>query len=100
MKIINYVEMKADNFKANIRNPQLSIDFSQELNPEQYELIEEFKKNNPNVVKCIPLEDINSFSLTVKPTEEEYKIFEKSGFVNHGTDKYGNDFYIRKELLE
>ena len=100
MKIVSYVEMKADNFKANIGNPQLSIDFSKEMDISQYEAIEEFKRNNPNVVKCIPLDEINSFSLTVKPTEEEYKILNENGFVINGVDEYGNDFYVRKELLE
>ena len=32
--------------------------------------------------------------------KKEFKIFEEHGFVNHGTDEYDNDFYIRKELLE
>lgn len=100
MKIVSYIEMKADKFKANVGNPQLAIDFSKETDINQYEVLEEFKRNNLNVVRCIPLDDINSFSLTVKPAKEEFKIIEENGFVNNGTDKYGNDFYIRKELLE
>ena len=100
MKIVSYVEMKADKFKANIGNPQLSIDLSKGFDIDQYEVMEEFKRNNPNVVKCIPLDEINSFSLTVKPTEEEYKILNENGFVVNGIDEYDNDFYVRKELLE
>ena len=92
--------MKADNFKANVENPQLTMGFSEGISFNQYDVLEEFKRNNPNVVRCIPLDGISSFSLTVNPTEEELEIFEKHGFVNPGTDECGNDFYIRKELLE
>ena len=98
MKIVSYVEMDADKVKAKVGNPQLSIDFSKELDTEQYKLIEEIEKNT-HIVNCIPLDDINSFSLTQKLTENEYEILQKNGFVLNGTDKYGNDFYIRKELL-
>lgn len=94
MKIISYIEMKADKFKAEIKNPQVDL-----FNPEDYQCIEDFKKNNPNVIRCIPLDDINSFSLTEKPTEDMCKILEENGFLLNGTDEYGNDFYIRKELL-
>ena len=94
MKIVSYVEMKADQFKAEVGNSQLTI-----VDNEHYEYIEEFKKNNPNVVRCIPLDEINYFSLTMKPTERELKIFEDNDFVLKGTDAYGNDFYVRKELL-
>lgn len=94
MKIINYVEMDANKFKAEVGNPQLTI-----VDNEQYEHIEELMKNNPNVVRCVPLDEINYFSLTMKPTERELKIFEENGFVLKGTDAYGNDFYVRKELL-
>lgn len=100
MKIVSYLEMKTDKFKSNIGNPKLTIDFSKEVDISQYEVLEEFKRNNPNIVRCIPLDEINSFSLTVKPTEEEYKILNKNGFVINGTDEYGNDFYVRKELLD
>ena len=99
MRIVSYVEMKADNFKAKIGNPQLSIDFSKEVDINQYEAIEEFKRSNPNVVKCIPLDEINSFSLTEKPTKEESRIFNDNGFVLNGMDEYDNYFYIRKELV-
>jgi len=92
--MISYVEMDANKFKAEVGNPQLTI-----VNNEQYELVEEFMKNNQNVVRCIPLDEINYFSLTMKPTERELKIFEENGFVLKGTDAYGNDFYVRKELL-
>lgn len=95
MKIISYVEMKADKFKAEIKNPQVDL-----FNPEDYQYIKEFKDNNPNVVRCIPLDDINSFSLTEKPSEEIYRILDENGFVINGIDRYGNDFYIRKELLQ
>ena len=94
MKIVSYVEMKADKFKTEIYNPQIDL-----FNPEYYQYIEDFKKNNPNIVRCIALDDINSFSLTEKPTENMYKIIEEYGFVINGVDKYGNDFYVRKELL-
>ena len=97
MKIVSYVKMNADKFKAKCGNPQ--IDLLETFDPEQYEAIEEFKKNNPNVVRCIPLDDIDSFSLTEQPTEEEYKIFKENGFVSNGTDEYGHYCYIRKELL-
>jgi hypothetical protein len=100
MKIVSYVEMKADKFKAKIGNPQLELDLSKEFNAEQYSLIEEFKKNNPHVVKCIPLDDINSLSLTEKLPNDQLEILYESGFVLNGIDKYGNDFYIRKELLQ
>lgn len=93
--MVSYVEMDANKFKAEVGSPQLTI-----VNNEQYELVEEFMKNNPNVVRCIPLDEINYFSLTMKPTERELKIFEENGFVLKGTDSYGNDFYVRKELLE
>lgn len=93
--MVSYVEMDANKFKAEVGNPQLTI-----VNNEQYELVEEFMKNNPNVVRCVPLDEINYFSLTMKPTERELKIFEENGFVLKGTDAYGNDFYVRKELLE
>ena len=93
--MVSYVEMDANKFKAEVGNPQLTI-----VNNEQYELVEEFMKNNPNVVRCIPLDEINYFSLTMKPTERELKIFEENGFVLKGTDAYGNNFYVRKELLE
>ena len=99
MKIVSYIEMKADNFKANVGNHQLTIGFSEKTDVSQYEALEEFKRNNPNVVKCIPLDEIDSFSSPVKPTEEEYKILNENGFVVNGTDEYGNDFYVRKELL-
>lgn len=95
MRIISYVEMKADKFKAEIKNPQVDL-----FNPEDYQYIKEFKDNNPNVVRCIPLDDINSFSLTEKPSEEIYRILDENGFVINGIDRYGNDFYIRKELLQ
>lgn len=95
MKIISYVEMNADKLKAKISNPQVDL-----LNTEDYQYIEEFKNNNPNVVRCIPLDNINSFSLTEKPSEEMYRILEENGFVINGIDRYGNDFYIRKELLK
>ena len=100
MKIVNYVEMKADQFKAKTVNPQLELDLSKELNVEQHNLIEEFKKNNPNVVKCIPLDEINSFSLTEELPNNQLEILYENGFVLNGIDKYGNDFYIRKELLQ
>lgn len=100
MKIVSYVEIKADQFKAKTGNPQLELDLSKELNVEQHNLIEEFKKNNPNVVKCIPLDDINSFSLTEELPKNQLEILYESGFVLNGIDKYGNDFYIRKELLQ
>lgn len=100
MKIVSYVEIKADKFRAKVGTTQLSIDFSKEVDISQYETIEEFKRNNPNVVKCIPLDEINSFSLTVKPTEEESKIFDDNGFTFNGTDEYDNYFYIRKELVD
>ena len=95
MKIISYVEMKADKFKAEIKNPQVDL-----FNPEDYQYIKEFKDNNPNVVRCIPLDDINSFSLTEKPSEEIYRILDENGFVIYGIDRYGIDFYLRKELLQ
>ena len=94
MKIVSYVEMKADKFKAEIGNSQIDL-----FNPKYYQYIEDFKKNNPNVVRCIPLDDINLFSLTEKLTEDMYKILEENGFVLNGTDEYGNDFYTRKELF-
>ena len=96
MKIVSYVEVNADKFRAKTDCSQLSIDFSNG----QCEAIEEFKRNEPNIVRCIPLNDINYFSLTMKPTEKELKIFEENGFVLKGVDAYGNDFYVRKELLE
>lgn len=95
MRIISYVEMKADKFKAEIKNPQVDL-----FNPEDYQYIKGFKDNNPNVVRCIPLDDINSFSLTEKPSEEIYRMLDENGFVINGIDRYGNDFYIRKELLQ
>ena len=55
MRIISYVEMKADKFKAEIKNPQVDL-----FNPEDYQYIKGFKDNHPNVVRCIPLDDINS----------------------------------------
>ena len=91
--MVSYVKMNADKFKAKIGNTQ--IDLLEEINPEQYKLIE----NNPNVVRCIPLDDIDSFSLTAEPTEEEYKIFNENGFVSNGTDEYEHYCYIRQELL-
>lgn len=98
MKIISYVEMKADKFKAEICNSQVDL-----FNPKDYQYVKELKNNNPNnpnIVKCIALDDINSFSLTEKPTEYMCKILNENGFVINGIDRYGNDFYIRKELLQ
>ena len=95
MKIISYVEMKADKFKAEIGNSQVDL-----FNPKDYQYIKELKNNDPNIVRCIPLDDINSFSLTEKPTEDMCKILDENGFVINGIDRYGNDFYIRKELLQ
>ena len=95
MKIISYVEMKADKFKAEIGNSQVDL-----FNPKDYQYVKELKNNNQNIVRCIPLDDINSFSLTEKPTEDMCKILDENGFVINGIDRYGNDFYIRKELLQ
>lgn len=98
MNIVSYVEMNADKLKAKIGSPQLSIDFLREFDSKQYKIVEEIK-NNTHIVNCIPLDDINSFSLTQKLTENEYEILQKNGFVLNGTDEYDNYFYIRKELL-
>ena len=101
MKIVSYVDMNADKFKAKICNTQ--IDFTKEINPEQYKQygnIEEFKRNNPNVVRCIPLDDIDSFSLTEELTQDQIEKIYEEGFVSNGTDEYGHYYYIRKELLE
>ena len=46
------------------------------------------------------MDDINSFSLTEKPTDDMCTILDENGFVINGIDRYGNDFYIRKELLQ
>lgn len=95
MRIVSYVEMRADKFKADINNSQVDL-----FNPEDYQYIKEFKGNNPNIVRCIPLDNINSFSLTDKPSEEIYRILDENDFVINGIDRCGNDFYIRKELLQ
>ena len=92
MKIISYVEMKADKLKAeNFGNSQVDL-----FNLKDYQYVKELKNNNPNIVICIALDDINSFSLTEKLTED----MDENGFVINGIDRYGNDFYIRKELLQ
>ena len=50
------------------------------------------------IVRCIPLDEIDWFCMTCKPTEKEYNALIEEGFIQHGT-KDGKDFYIKKELL-
>lgn len=74
---------------------------SNETDITQYTIIPENKdKKDANIVRCIPLEQINSFTTTQELTTDEYKkILNEYNFQFQGRDEYGHFVYIRKDLL-
>ena len=74
-KIVGYCSISADKIKANIENK------------------EPFENN---IVRCIPLRDINSFTMTEMPSISDLIIIYKEGFILEDIKGNNNLFIFTK----
>lgn len=69
-KIIRYCSISADEIRADIENKRLEY----------------------NIIRCIPLRDVNSFTMTEMPSISDLIVIYKEGFILE--DIKGNNLFI------
>ena len=69
-KIIGYCSISADEIRADIENKRLEY----------------------NIIRCIPLRDVNSFTMTEMPSISDLIVIYKEGFILE--DIKGNNLFI------
>ena len=74
-KIIGYCSISADKIKADIENK---------------------RPFENNIVRCIPLQDINSFTMTEMPSTDDLIIIYKEGFILEDIKGNNNLFVFTK----
>lgn len=90
-KIIGYAKVKAENL--------ISVhEMASIYTIKEDEDIRQIKQQ-PNVVECIALRDIDSFGTYQELSDEEYEIVHKEGFILNGMDEDGRCLYVREDVL-
>ena len=74
-KIVGYCSISADKIKADIENK---------------------RPFENNIVRCIPLQDINSFTMTEMPSTDDLIIIYKEGFILEDIKGNNNLFVFTK----
>ena len=74
-KIIGYCSISADKIRADIENK---------------------KPFENNIIRCIPLRDINSFTMTEKPSINDLIVIYKEGFILEDIKENNNLFIFTK----
>ena len=74
-KIVGYCSISADKIRADIENK---------------------RPFENNIVRCIPLQDINSFTMTEMPSTDDLIIIYKEGFILEDIKENNNLFVFTK----